>query len=88
ICHPIYSTPESRTKFVTLATATDGNSSIAVYDPPMTSTEGRLCLDCGFTKLYCEWDSAGTERYIVNASCWLAGIEKRAKSKKKNSQKQ
>ncbi|CAF3805265.1 unnamed protein product [Rotaria sp. Silwood1] len=75
ICHPIYSTPASRTVFVTIATATDGNSSIAVYDPPSTSTEGRLCLDCGFTKLYCNWDSAGTARYIVNASCWLLGIK-------------
>ncbi|CAF1530869.1 unnamed protein product [Rotaria sordida] len=75
ICHPVYSTPESRTIFVTIATATDGNSSIAVYDPPLTSTEGRLCLDCGFTKLYCHWDSAGTARYVVNASCWLLGIK-------------
>ncbi|CAF1455508.1 unnamed protein product [Rotaria sordida] len=75
ICHPVYSTPESRTIFVTIATATDGNSSIAVYDPPSTSTEGRLCLDCGFTKLYYKWDSAGTARYVVNASCWLLGIK-------------
>jgi hypothetical protein len=79
ICHPVYSTPASRTIFVTIATASDGNSSIAVYDPPSTSTEGRLCLDCGFTKLYINWDSAGTARYIVNASCWLLGIEKRLK---------
>ena len=83
ICHPVYSTQESRTKFTTIATATDGNSSIAVYDPPATSIEGRLCLDCGFTKLYINWDSAGTARYIVNASCWLLGIEKRLKKKKK-----
>ncbi|CAF0854138.1 unnamed protein product [Didymodactylos carnosus] len=77
ICHPVYSTPESRTAFVTIATATDDNSSIAVYDPPPTSREGRLCLDCGFTKLYINWDSAGTARYIVNASCWLLRIENR-----------
>jgi hypothetical protein len=83
ICHPVYSTPTSRTIFATIATATDSNSSIAVYDPPLTSTEGRLCLDCGFTKLYCNWDAAGTARYIVNASCWLLGIEKHLKSKKK-----
>ncbi|CAF3182975.1 unnamed protein product [Rotaria sp. Silwood2] len=82
ICHSIYSTPASRTKFTIIATATDGNSSIVVYDPPATSTEGRLCLDCDFTKLYRKWDSAGTARYIVNASCWLLGIEKRLKQKK------
>ena len=74
ICHPVYSTSESREQFNTIATATDGNSSIAVYDPPSTSTEGRLCLDCGFTKLYINWDSAGTARYIINATCWLLKI--------------
>jgi hypothetical protein len=79
ICHPVYSTPASRTVVVTIATASDDNSSIAVYDPPPTSKEGRLCLDCGFTKLYINWDSAGTARYIVNASCWLLGIGKRLK---------
>lgn len=77
ICHPLYSTAASREVFVTIATATDGNSSIAVYEPPSTSTDGRLCLDCGFTKLYINMDSAGTARYIVNASCWLLGIKKR-----------
>ncbi|CAF4885442.1 unnamed protein product, partial [Rotaria socialis] len=66
--------PTSREVFVTIATASDDNSSIAVYDPSPTSTEGRLCLDCGCTKLYINWDSAGTARYIVNASCWLLGI--------------
>jgi hypothetical protein len=84
ICHPVYSTPASRTVFATIATATDGNSSIAVYDSPMTSNEGRLCLDCGFTKLTTNWDAAGTARYILNASCWLLGVEQRLKSKKKN----
>ena len=74
ICHPVYSTAASREVFTTIATATDGNSSIAVYDPPVASKEGRLCLDCGFTKLYVNWDSAGTARYIVNATCWLLGI--------------
>jgi hypothetical protein len=77
ICHPVYSTPASREVFITIATASDGNSSIAVYDPSSTSTDGRLCLDCGFTKLYINWDSAGTARYIANASCSLLGIEKR-----------
>ncbi|UJR07113.1 hypothetical protein I4U23_011401 [Adineta vaga] len=79
ICHPVYSTAASRKVFVPIATATDGETSIAIYDPPSSSTsnEGRLCLDCGFTKLYINWDSAGTARYIVNASCWLLRIENR-----------
>ncbi|CAF4864876.1 unnamed protein product, partial [Rotaria sp. Silwood1] len=77
ICHPVYSTSESRAILATVATSTDGNPNIAVYDPPATSTEGRLCLDCGFTKLYKNWDEAGTARYVVNASCWLTGIDRR-----------
>ena len=77
ISHPVFTTSKSRTVFTTLATATDSHSTIAVYDPPPTSAEGRLCLDCGFTKLYINWDTAGTARYIINASCWLLGIEKR-----------
>ncbi|CAF1154879.1 unnamed protein product [Adineta steineri] len=76
ICHPVYSTTASREIFIPIATASDGNTSIATYDPPSTSTEGRLCLDCGFTKLYINWDSAGAARYIVNATCWLLGIGK------------
>lgn len=74
ICHPVYSTPASRSSLDILATSTDGNPNIAIFDPPATSTEGRLCLDCGFTKLYINWDDAGTARYIVNVTCWLAGI--------------
>ena len=79
ICHPVYSTKESREKLVPIATASDGNTCIAVYDPPASSTSnaGRICLDCGFTTLYCNWDAAGTARYIVNASCWLLRIENR-----------
>jgi hypothetical protein len=76
ICHPVYSTPASRAVLRTLATATDGNPSISVLDPSARSNEGRLCLDCGFTKLYINWDDAGTARYIVNVSCWLAGIDR------------
>ncbi|CAF3934269.1 unnamed protein product [Rotaria sordida] len=83
ICHPVYSTAESRKQFVNVATATDGQPTVGVYDPPPNLTEGRLALDCGFTKLYCNWDSAGTARYIVNVSTWLLAIEKRIKGKKK-----
>lgn len=84
ICHPVYTTETSRKTFINLATATDGSPSIGVYDPPTGSKEGRLALDCGFTKLYINWDSAGTARYIVNVSCWLLGIDKRYQSNNKN----
>lgn len=76
ICHPVYSTSGSRELLRTLATATDGNPCISVFDPSLKSPEGRLCLDCGFTKLYINWDDAGTARYIVNVSCWLAGVDR------------
>ena len=76
ICHPIYSIPKNRSSMLTVATATDGNPCIVVFDPSVNSTEGRLCLDCGFTKLFINWNSAGTARFIVNVSCWLAKAKK------------
>lgn len=72
ICHPVYLTSRGRSSMVPVATATDGNPCIVVFDPPMHSNEGRLCLDCGFTKLFINWNSPGTARFIVNVSCWLA----------------
>lgn len=36
----------------------------------------RILVDGGFTRLYHKWDSAGTDRYIVNAAAWLANIER------------
>jgi hypothetical protein len=36
----------------------------------------RVLIDGGFTRLYCKWDSAGTDRYIVNAAGWLGNFEK------------
>ncbi len=35
----------------------------------------RLIADGGFTRLCHRWDSAGTDRYVVNAAAWLANIE-------------
>merc|ERR1712224_881147 len=46
----------------------EGNLVTAVYE------EGnkRCIFDGGFTRLYCNWDTAGTGRYVVNAAAWLA----------------
>ncbi|CAF2088377.1 unnamed protein product, partial [Rotaria magnacalcarata] len=66
ICHPVYPMGTHQNKLVNVATATDGSPCIGIYDPPVSSKEGRLCLDCAFTKLYINWDTAGTARYIVN----------------------
>lgn len=76
ICHPVYLAPRGRSSMNTVATATDGNPCIVVFDPPMHSDEGRLCLDCGFTKLFINWNSAGTARFVVNVSCWLAKVKR------------
>ena len=36
----------------------------------------RAIIDGGFTRLYFKWDTAGTDRYVVNAAAWLVNIEK------------
>ena len=49
-----------------------GNLVIAIHD-----AEGRRAiLDGGFTRLYCNWDTAGTGRYVKNAACWLVNYER------------
>jgi hypothetical protein len=44
----------------------------AVYD----HAGKRALIDGGFTRLYEKWDSAGTDRYIVNAAAWLVNSER------------
>ena len=55
-----------------LVYGSDRNVVTAYYD------EGgrRVLADGGYTRLYCNWDSAGTDRYVVNAAAWLANVEK------------
>jgi hypothetical protein len=36
----------------------------------------RAILDGGFTRLYCNWDTAGTARYVKNAAAWLVNYER------------
>ena len=36
----------------------------------------RALIDGGFTRLYCKWDSAGTDRFVMNCAAWLANIER------------
>jgi hypothetical protein len=36
----------------------------------------RAILDGGFTRLYMQWDTAGTARYVKNAAAWLANAER------------
>lgn len=36
----------------------------------------RCLIDGGFTRLIHKWDSAGTDRYVVNAAVWLVNLER------------
>jgi hypothetical protein len=49
-----------------------GNLVTAFYD----RGGKRAILDGGFTRLYCNWDTAGTGRYVKNAAAWLANYER------------
>lgn len=52
--------------------STDGNIVTAIYE----NQGQRLILDGGFTRLYCNWDTAGTGRYVKNAAAWLVNYER------------
>jgi hypothetical protein len=49
-----------------------GNLVTAYYD----HDGRRAILDGGFTRLYTNWDTAGTARYVKNAAAWLANPER------------
>eukprot|EP00299_Pterocystis_sp_00344_P010577 c4757_g1_i1.p1 GENE.c4757_g1_i1~~c4757_g1_i1.p1 ORF type:complete len:207 (+),score=48.60 c4757_g1_i1:737-1357(+) len=48
-----------------------GNVVVAGYD----QNGKRLLIDGGFTRLYNEWDTAATERYVTNAAVWLVNVD-------------
>ncbi len=52
--------------------STDGNVVTAIYE----QQGQRLIIDGGFTRLYCNWKSAGTGRYVKNAAAWLVNYER------------
>jgi len=61
-----------------LATSSDGHPAICYADHEVLDANcGRVVVDTGFTKNYCSWDEAGTARYIINATVWLLGLERR-----------
>lgn len=37
-----------------------------------TEEGGPIIIDTAFTRLYCQWDEAGSARYVCNAGCFLA----------------
>lgn len=52
--------------------STDGNVVTAIYE----NQGQRLIIDGGFTRLFCNWDTAGTGRYVKNAAAWLVNYER------------
>lgn len=36
----------------------------------------RAIVDGGYTRLYLQWDTAGTGRYVKNAAAWLTNVER------------
>ena len=59
-------------KMIPLVWSTDGNVVTAIYE----NQGQRLIIDGGFTRLYCNWDTAGTGRYVKNAAAWLVNYER------------
>ncbi len=55
-----------------LVYGSEGNLVTAVYE----KDGKRLILDGGFTRLFINWDTAGTGRYVKNAAAWLVNVEK------------
>ena len=55
-----------------LVYGSDGKVVTAYFD----HDNKRALADGGFTRLWCNWDSAGTDRYIVNAAAWLVNLER------------
>lgn len=64
--------PDQNQQFTPIMYSSDGNIVAAVYE----MYGKRLIIDGGFTRLCVNWDNAGTDRYIKNASAWLANVER------------
>jgi len=52
--------------------SSDGQVVTAYYD----QGGKRAIIDGGFTRLYNNWDTAGTGRYVKNAAAWLVNVER------------
>lgn len=63
---------DANNKMKPLIWSTDGNIVTAIYE----DQGQRLIIDGGFTRLYCNWDTAGTGRYVKNAAAWLVNYER------------
>jgi len=79
ICYPHAPTEAMQAKGLhVFAQSTDDHPAICYAE---NKEGGRLVVDTGFTKLYVNWNSAGTARYICNATVWLLALEVRLNNK-------
>ncbi len=62
----------ARYGFAPLLYGSAGNLITVVRDP--TPACGAVLVDGAFTRLYCQWDEAGSARYVCNAACFLAAM--------------
>lgn len=63
---------EVGSRLLPLIYGSNGKIVTAYYD----QYSKRALVDGGFTRLFYKWDSAGTDRYVVNAAAWLTNIER------------
>ncbi len=63
--------PSSRYQMEPIIFGSAGNLVTAAYN----QDGKRLIFDGGYTRLFCNWDTAGTERYVINAATWLVNFE-------------
>ncbi len=58
--------------FTPLLYGSAGNLITVVRNP--AAEAGAIMVDTAFTRLYCQWDEAGSARYVCNAACFLAAM--------------
>lgn len=69
--HTIAQIHYSEEQLIPILRGSDGHVVTACYD----SGGKRAILDGGFTRLYVQWDDAGTARFVKNAAAWLVNWE-------------
>eukprot|EP00004_Rigifila_ramosa_P012477 TRINITY_DN269_c0_g1_i2.p1 TRINITY_DN269_c0_g1~~TRINITY_DN269_c0_g1_i2.p1 ORF type:complete len:658 (-),score=165.09 TRINITY_DN269_c0_g1_i2:70-2043(-) len=68
--------PSASDVYTVVARNSSGNAvSVAIESGKKAFGAGRVVVDGGYTKLYANFLTAGTERYITNATVWLLGLE-------------
>ena len=70
--HTIAQIHYSKEQLTPILRGSDGHVVTACYD----SNEKRAIIDGGFTRLYHQWDDAGTARFVKNAAAWLVNWER------------